>query len=167
MKLINYKLSEPILHGNVSVINKGNTDIILFGIDDKYWLIDDVNYINSYCYQMFNFDFNSVLIGGLGMGLIPYYMLNNMTEDIDVIEINSNVIDVVNQMGHLGNINIINNDVLIYKPTKKYDLIIMDLWWLTDGVFESQKNNIISNYLNSLNDGGKLYFPITDEIFTK
>lgn len=148
---------------NVSIIKEN--DKIIFSIDNTFYLHDDMNYINGYCNKIPYLSFNSVLIGGLGLGIIPYYLENYKScSVIDVVEINSDVISATTSLNHLSNTNIEHSDFLNFYTEKKYDLIIADLWWLKPEHFEIEKQEILDNYLDNLNDGGKLYLPIIDEV---
>ena len=114
---------------------------------------------------MLDFKFDSILIGGLGLGLIPYYLENYKSiSNIDVIEINQDVVNVVNELGHLKNTTISLGDIYSYNVTKKYDLILIDLWWLNQDFTEEQRMNLIHKWQNNLTDKGKIYFPIIDEL---
>ena len=108
------------------------------------------------------FSYDKVLVAGLGLGLIPQdlYTQENCSQ-VDVVDNNQEVIDWANNSGHLDpNINLINDDIYSYNTSELYDLIIIDTYWseseLTDSQYESLKNK----YLNNLNVGGVLYFPV-------
>jgi hypothetical protein len=108
------------------------------------------------------FLYDKVLVAGLGLGLIPQdlYTQENCSQ-VDVVDSNQEVIDWANNSGHLDpNINLINDDIYSYNTSELYDLIIIDTYWseseLTDSKYESLKNK----YLNNLNVGGVLYFPV-------
>jgi hypothetical protein len=68
------------------------------------------------------------------------------------------------QLGHLKSSKMILNDFLNYSTDKKYDLIIADLWWLKPEHFNIEKEEIINNYSENLNENGKIYIPIIDEV---
>ena len=77
------------------------------------------------------FTFDKILIGGLGLGLLPQYAkeVKNCSV-IDVIENNQELIDYIDYLE--SPINIIKGDALSYTPSKKYDLILIDLWWIEE-----------------------------------
>ena len=81
---------------------------------------------------------------------------------IDTVEINNELIATVKNMGYLNpKINIMGGNIYTHETDKTYDLIIFDLWWHHDGPeYLSQKHNLIQKYMNNLNEGGYLYFPI-------
>ena len=166
MKLINYKLENgDVTIGNVRLTTRESDGALLLGIDETYWLEDNDLYIYGFCKELPLLEFNSVLIGGLGMGLIPYWIQQNKNvETLEIVEINKNVIDCVLSQGYLQNVVVSIDDALYIDNFQKYDLIIMDLWWILPEDFESQKQQIISNYSNNLNENGKIYFPASQEI---
>ena len=47
-----------------------------------------------------------------------------------------------------------------YTPSQKYDVILVDLWDAND-ITDEEKNILLSNYENYLNEGGKIILPIT------
>lgn len=153
---------EDIVEGDVRIVKEN--DSIVFSMYDSFFLHDDIDYIDLYCYELKNKDYGSVLIGGLGLGIMPYYIENNKSGvDIDVVEIRNDVISATGQLGHIS-CSIVNDDFTSHQTTKKYDIIVADLWWLTDENFENEKQTILQNYANNLNEGGFVYFPITKEM---
>lgn len=164
MKLINHNLTQTLTSGNakVEMIN----DVLSFSLDDTYYVDDRATYITSYCYRLGSLSFDSVLVGGLGLGLIPYHLKNNLNiTDIDVVENNSGVVSIVNQLGYLNeSVDIITADATSYSTVKTYDLIVMDLWWFDDETFINEKQAILNNYSSNLTANGKFYFPLIDEI---
>lgn len=158
------KLDKSIELDEVKIIQQ--FDNLLFSIDDKFFLRDDISYINDYCYKIHEIDYTSVLIGGLGLGIIPFYMENfTSTSDIDVVEINTKVMSVTRSLGHLKSTNIIYDNFIKYNTTKKYDLIIADLWWIKSENFDEEKAKIVTNFWQNLNEGGRIYFPIINQFF--
>lgn len=164
MKVINFDLENSIQIENVKIGTRN--DILFFSLDDKYFLENNTNYIYTFHHRLKELKFNSVLIGGLGLGMVPYYLKNEKKlSDIDVVEINENNIKLINQLGYLKDVKIINGDVKTHKTSKKYDLIIIDTFWEYDAeTYKDIKADIISNYAENLNEGGKIYFTITQEV---
>lgn len=164
MELINYTLPSILTSGNVVVeVLRGELSLSL---DQTYYIGNREDYVTGYCSGLFTLPFNSILIGGLGLGLIPYYLSSNYeNKEIDVLENNAGVINVVNQMGYMpSEVTIIEADALSHTTTKQYDIILMDLWWFYDEVFSNDKAAILSNYSTNLTQNGKFYFPISREI---
>lgn len=145
------------------------------------WLINDEQYADLFlgkcdtCSAFFkdsfkDFTYDSVLIGGLGFGLIPQELseINNCSK-IDVVEIDQEVIDYNTSSGHLNpDINIIKGDIFFYSTTEKYDLIIIDTTWKEGDISTAQHNSLLSNlYENNLNEAGVLYIPVDREWIIK
>lgn len=164
MKVINFDLPNIQQIGNVKIGTRNG--ILFFSLDDKYFLENNTNYIYGFHHRLRELKFNSVLIGGLALGMVPYYLKNEKKlSDIDVVEINENNIQLINELGYLKDVNIINDDVRTHKTSKKYDLIIIDTIWEYDAeAYKDIKADIISNYAENLNEGGKIYFTITQEV---
>lgn len=161
--MFDINLENKIQVNDVSIVNENGK--IVFSIDDTFYLQDDIKYITHYCNKLDYLQYDSVLIGGLGLGIIPYFLENfKSCNSIDIVEINSNVIKSIIKLNHLSKSNIIQCDFLNYFTNKKYDLIIADLWWLKPNHFEIEKEEIINNYSENLNEGGKIYIPIIDEL---
>jgi len=109
-----------------------------------------------------DFVFDKILIIGLGMGLLPNYAkhIKNCSV-IDVIENNQELIDYVDYLE--SPINIIKGDALLYTPSKKYDLILIDLWWEEVDVTQEIQDNIKNNYNSHLENNGKIIIPILEK----
>lgn len=108
------------------------------------------------------FSYDSVLVVGLGFGLIPQELsqIDNCSK-IDVLEISQEIIDYNNTSGHLdSNINLIQGDIHTYTTSEMYDLIIIDTIWSANEMTEEQWANIVTNLSSSLNIGGVIYSPI-------
>jgi len=151
-------LSEEILLNNYSIKNRYAINYIeLRNSDNKLIGVDSPDYITEFCSELLDIEFNSILVGGLGTGNIPYVCQD--FAQVDVIENDQNIIDIISQLNHLGeNVNIINGDIFTFEPTKTYDIIVMDIWY--NSIPEDVTENIISKYLPYLNEGGYLYLPL-------
>lgn len=133
--------------------------------------LDEEEYVTHYCQPLLasNHSYDSVLVGGLGMGLIPEWIANNTScTTIHVIDNNSELRTWVSNENYLdSSINIYAGDAYTYTPTQNYDLILMDIWWgseteATDGTGAGLKDR----YIPYLNSGGKYYAPcISCELF--
>jgi len=110
-----------------------------------------------------DFTYNSVLVAGLGFGLIPNELnkVNNCSK-IDVVEINQEVINYHNLSKHLSSeINIIKHDIFEYTTEEKYDLIIIDIIWEEEDMSEAQVELLTSKFMDkNLNKEGVLYIPV-------
>ena len=106
--------------------------------------------------------FNKILIGGLGLGLLPEYAKSvKNCSIIDVIENNQELIDYIDFLE--PPINIIKGDALSYTPDKKYDLILIDLWWEKEDITQEIQDNIKNNYNSHLENNGKIVLPIAEK----
>ena len=109
-----------------------------------------------------DFTFDKILIGGLGLGLLPEYAksIKNCSV-IDVVENNQELIDYIDYLE--SPINIIKGDALSYTPSKKYDLILIDLWWEEEDITQEIQDNIKNNYNSHLETGGKIILPVAEK----
>ena len=108
------------------------------------------------------FSFDKILIGGLGLGLLPEYAKSvKNCSVIDVIENNQELIDYIDFLE--SPINIIKGDALSYTPDKKYDLILIDLWWDEDNITQEIQDNIKNNYNSHLETNGKIILPLLEK----
>ncbi len=165
MKVIDINIDEPITIENVTISKRKNSDIIYLNINNLYYVENNDAYIVGFFHKIKQLNFNSILICGLGLGLLPYHCKHNLQiSNIDIIEINSNLITLINQLSYLNGISIICDDALSFISDKKYDLIVGDIWWNTQNNFETEKNIFIDTHINNLNTDGKIYIPITQEI---
>lgn len=143
-------------------------NICMYGV--TVYADDHVVNLTHYANQLLDTDFNSILIAGLKLGLIPY-VCNNAGIETDVIESSQELIDTIQPMGYLTGVNIIKDDVYNWTPTKQYDIILLDLWTCDCGEnFETEMANLISKYNQYLNYGGIIYVPINkngQKVFSK
>ena len=108
------------------------------------------------------FSFDKILIGGLGLGLLPEYAKSvKNCSVIDVIENNQELIDYIDFLE--SPINIIKGDALSYTPDKKYDLILIDLWWEKEDITQEIQDIIKSNYNSYLETNGKILIPLIEK----
>ena len=76
----------------------------------------------------------NVLVFGLGMGYVPFMMLDKSeVKHITIIEKDQNIINLFNKLlfpyfPNKNKITIIKDDALKYQPKEKYDYIFADLW---------------------------------------
>lgn len=108
------------------------------------------------------FSFDKILIGGLGLGLLPEYAKSvKNCSVIDVVENNQELIDYIDFLE--SPINIIKGDALSYTPSKKYDLILIDLWWEEEDVTQEIQDTIKNNYSSHLEASGKILIPLLEK----
>lgn len=123
---------------------------------------DNIYFIEKFLHRLYDREFTSILCGGLGLGVAPY-MCQSFCDTVDVIEIDSDLVQLINTAGYLSqNVNIIQGDVLTFQPQQKYDVILVDIWQNELGDFQSQAELIKQKYIPHLNEGGLLYLPLED-----
>ena len=156
--LFDVELTQDIILNGYSIKKYNNVNYIgLYNPEGKVMTVDAPDYIIEYTPELLDVEFNSMLIGGLGIGVIPYVVQD--FAEVDVIENDQNIIDIVNQLGHLNeNVNIINNDIFTFNIEKTYDIIVLDIWY--EALTEDLSNQLIEKYLPFVNEGGFLYIPI-------
>ena len=172
MKINESKLNE---HTGSSFTLKKNGGVSRLSFNETDW-IDNADYYaeiflgkcegcptSKAVYDGLSYD--KVLVGGLGLGLIPEYLktVDNCSV-VDVVESNNELITWTNSEGFLDDgINIIEGDALNHTPDKKYDLIIIDLWWKESDITEEIKNTLKTKYLSHLNTDGRLVLCLLPE----
>jgi protein-L-isoaspartate O-methyltransferase len=151
-------LSEDLVkNGYVIAKNPNFTHLFMFNPDGELVSTDNANYILGYATELLDVEFNSILIAGLGLGVMPYVCQD--FAQVDVVEINQDIIDLAKQLGHLNeNVNIIHDDILTFSVEKTYDIIVLDIWY--DALTDELSNQIIEKYMPFINEGGFLYIPI-------
>lgn len=116
------------------------------------------------------FTYDSVLIAGLGFGLVPQELSAvNGCSKIDVVEINQEVIDYNVSSNHLNSdINVILGNIFNYTTSDQYDLIIIDTIWKESEMTEIQYQTLVAKFVEpNLNVGGALYVPILKKFQVK
>ena len=111
------------------------------------------------------FSYDKVLVGGLGLGLLPEYLktVKNCSV-VDGVENNNELITLTNSNKHLNeNINIIESDAYSYTPDKKYDLILIDLWWDKADITQQNETDLKNNYNSHLESNGKIVLPVAEK----
>jgi|LauGreDrversion4_2_1035121.scaffolds.fasta_scaffold40927_3 hypothetical protein len=133
-------------------------NICMYGV--KNYGDDHIVNITSFAKELLNRDFNSILIAGMRIGLLPY-ICKNAGIETDVVEISQEIINIVNPLGYLNGANIINDNIFTFTPTKQYDVILLDIWNCDcDSNFDEQMTELIAKYNQYLNEGGIIYIPI-------
>lgn len=156
--LFNLQLTEDILLNGYSIKKYAHSSWTgLYNPDGKAMTVDDPAYITEYAPALLDQDFNSILVGGLGLGVVPYVVQD--FAQVDVIEINQDTIDIVNQLGHLtSNVNIIKDDIFTFSTEKTYDIVLLDIWY--EVLTVELSDQLIQKYLPLVKPGGFLYIPI-------
>jgi hypothetical protein len=119
---------------------------------------DQPVYITGHIPEILDVEFDSILIVGLGLGVIPY-VVQDFCSVVDVVELQPDVISCVNQLGHLNSkVNLIQGEISTYTPARNYDVILLDIWYTE--ITEELTDQLIEKYSPHLNAGGFLYIPI-------
>tara|TARA_Y100000389_G_C17306434_1_gene435655 strand:- start:84 stop:623 length:540 start_codon:yes stop_codon:yes gene_type:complete len=132
--------------------------------------LGNCNKCNSFYKEFFdNFQFDTVLVAGLGLGLIPQELIEvNKCSKVDCLEISQEMIDYTHNSGHLNkNINIIQGDIYNYNTLDMYDLIIIDIIWQEYNMSNNQWNSLVSHYDKNLNINGAIFAPVKKKSYFK
>ena len=81
---------------------------------------------------------------GLGLGLLAETLkVEKECSVVDVVDNNQELIDYVNYID--DSITIEKADAFTYKPSKKYDLILVDLWWGPEDITQEINQDIVQD----------------------
>lgn len=157
--ILDKTLESPIQSGTSRIEYNPTLNCLELYDEEGKMLIDDIpTYITEFTPELLDKDFSSILIGGLGLGIVPF-VVQDFCTTVDVLEINTDVININQQLNVLDSkVNVIEGDVFTFQPTKKYDVIVMDIWYKP--ISENIVNELNSIYFQFLNDGGFIYYPI-------
>jgi hypothetical protein len=151
-------LDNPIERGLFTVQNNSQLNYLeLHGPEGE--LVNDLaSYITEFTPELLDREFTSVLVGGLGLGVIPF-VLQDFCTTVDVVENSTDIIEISTELGLLNSdVNIIEGDIFTFQPTQTYDIVVMDIWYRPTTVEEVETLNFI--YLPFVNEGGFIYYPI-------
>jgi hypothetical protein len=172
--VLNSYITEPKYSANYQIVQipKRNYWALTTKIDNFYsennivYSEDILANITGYYKELLNINFDSILVVGLGIGIIPHVVKYKSTcSTVDVLEISQEMIDLVESVGYLEGVNIINADAFNYTPTKNYDIILLDIWTCDcDPLLPTQLPTLVSKYLPYLNTGGFVYTPINSNL---
>ena len=113
-----------------------------------------------------DFTYDKVLVLGLGLGLVPETLkVEKECSVVDVVENNQELIDYIDFID--DSINVIKDDAYSYTPNKKYDLILIDLWWGHEDITDEIVSDLENNYKNHLEEDGKIIIPMLFKSFKK
>jgi hypothetical protein len=123
--------------------------------------IDTNNMVKTFAKSLIDKNFDSILISGLGLGILPL-LCQNTTNIIDVIETEKEVIDIVKQIGHLkSNVTIFNESIYNFTPVRNYDIILFDHWM--SYASEEEIEQLYDKFHIFLNQGGFITIPIKEQ----
>lgn len=174
LNFINQNINKSILNSFITDKIESENFILEKDLKNKFWQlksknepmynilsIDTVDMVTKFAKKLIDCDFNSILISGLGLGIIPY-LCQEKTEIVDVVEIEDEVISIVNKLGHLKkNVRIFNEDINNFVPSIKYDIILFDHWMVST----TKKEIDLLNYKfsNFLNGTGFITVPVYEQ----
>ena len=162
MGILNKDLITNFTTSSFSIYKETEDVSISFTTDNKHIIHDNELYITKGCPKLSSLSYDSVLIGGLGMGVIPEWIAQNTScSVIDVVDNNSELTHWVSSSGHLDStINIIDGDIYTYTPTRSYDLILIDIWFGGESdIIDNTYTTLETRYSGSINSGGHYYLP--------
>ena len=160
--IFNVELKSPIISGDCTIERHPRLDLVILKKSGSILGTDQPSYITGHNPGLLDIDFRSILIIGLGLGVIPY-VVQDFCAVVDVVESQQDVINCVNQLGHLNpNVNLILGDIETYVTEKAYDVIVLDIWYRE--IAEELSNRMIEKYTQFLNAGGFLYIPINEGV---
>lgn len=162
MGILNKDLITNFTTSSFSIYKETDDVKLSFTANDKHIIHDNEVYITKGCPNLSSLTYNSVLIGGLGMGVIPEWIAQNTScSVIDVVDNNSEITYWVSSSGHLDDsINIIDGDVYTYTPSRTYDLILIDIWFGGESdIIDNTYTTLETRYSGSINSGGHFYLP--------
>lgn len=181
MGTLNSNKIKKVVNNSFNVRNDGK-HVTLVMKNTGAILTDDGTYVSHFNNKLSSLNYKSILIIGLGMGITPQHIAENVDcPIIDVLEKNTEITNWVKNENYLnGKINIIEGDAFTYTTDIKYDLILIDIWWTRDlwwmpKTFEEMKTYkgendetkiLAEKYLPNLNPNGTIYIPIMDKLTT-
>lgn len=166
--VLNSYITESLYSDNFQIVQfpKRNWWVLMNKTEDFYnennihQSADNIGYTTDYAHELLNKEFSSILIAGLGIGILPHVIKNNSScSIIDVVEINQEIINLVSSIGHLEGVNIINDNIFTYIPNINYDIILLNIWNCQCDYLESEIPTLVSKYKPYLNPSGFVYAP--------
>jgi hypothetical protein len=122
---------------------------------------DNKEFVTVFAKKLLEKNFDSILISGLGLGVIPY-ACQGTTSIIDIVEIDEEIINFIKPIGHIhSSTNIIHGDIYNFTPQRKYDIILFNHWLIYAA--EDEIEILTQKFQPYLNDNGLLYSPIKEQ----
>jgi hypothetical protein len=122
---------------------------------------DNKEFVTVFAKKLLEKNFDSILISGLGLGVIPY-VCQGTTSIIDIIEIDEEIINFIKPIGHIHpSTNIIHGDIYNFTPQRKYDVILFNHWLVYAA--EDEIKILTQKFQPYLNDNGLFYSPIKEQ----
>lgn len=96
--------------------------------DGKLWMSNTPDELND-AYEIINYAQGSLLIAGLGMGIIPWLVLQKgKVGKITIVEIDKDVIKLISPYFKGLPVEIIEGSIFDFKPKEHYDWGWFDIW---------------------------------------
>lgn len=129
---------------------------------------DSLYIIKYYLSELYSRSFSTILLGGLGIGLLPY-MCQTFCDKVDVIEIDKQLINLIKSKNYLNEkVNIYNSNIFTYITDEKYDVICIDIWdYDTLETLQSEISTLKSKFSKNLTENGVIIFPIINKSLIK
>jgi spermidine synthase len=123
--------------------------------------VDTNNMVKTFARSLIDKNFDSILISGLGLGILPF-LCQNTTKIVDVIEIEEEVVKIVEQIGHLkNNVRIFKGSILNFIPDRSYDIILFD-HWMSHATLD-EIDFLKNKFRGHLNQDGIITIPIYEQ----
>ena len=166
MKVLNQDLIQNYNGETFNVQHQNDTVFLTFTNGD--YLEDHVDYINAFSRGLKDKSYDSILIGGLGLGIMPQWVKTfTSCSLIDVVENNTELVSWVSSSNYLdSNINLVEDNILEHTPSSSYDFIVVDIWWSIPENYDILKQTLITNLSGSLNPSGSIYLPVAADFYS-
>lgn len=125
---------------------------------NESWQYSDERY-TDFCSD-YTGSYDSVLVGGLGIGVIPQWFAQEKNAQVTVIEQDQELIDEVVSQGYLSSsISFIQGDIFTHTETGSYDMVLFDIWW-----DESELTQEVQDELNTAYSGSsqQIVYPLNN-----
>jgi len=156
MKYLDYDLIRSYEGTNFTIENK--CDDVLFYCKDGFY--SEKRYLD-FMVDKLSGEYNSALVVGLGLGIIPQWLANEKGAVVDVIEKDNELVEVVTILDYLSeSINLKVDDVFNHEQSKEYDLIVFDIWFDKEEVTEE-----VQLKLNKKYKANQIYYPLINKSY--
>ena len=121
----------------------------------------NIEYINGFAQKVKEIPNGSnVLVLGLGLGLIPYYLKDKC--QVEIVEIDLDLINIIRDQNYLPtDMLVYHYDAYNFEIDKVYDWVVVDIFWDIDSDFEVNYSRLKNQYSNKVINTQNIYFPIT------
>ena len=154
MKYLDYNAIMSYEGVNFTIENR--CDDVLFYCKDGFY--SESRYLD-FMIDKLSGEYKTVLVFGLGLGVIPQWLANEKGATVDVIEKDKELVQVVNILEYLSdNVSISVGDAFDYNQDKEYDLIVFDIWFDEDKITEE-----VQLELNKKYKANQIYYPLINK----